>query len=151
MWVYYTGGESKEYLTNRGIGTPAERQRILGIQLYYYDIKGFLHWGYNAHHNVLCKKIINPYISPDMGKEFMSGTSYLVYPSSSGANPSIRLFNHRDAFLDLALLEKAETIIGRDGVIRIIDEVMPDFSLRYKVTKEQIEHLIEKIIEVIEK
>ncbi|MBE7046034.1 MAG: DUF4091 domain-containing protein [Ruminococcaceae bacterium] len=151
MWMYYTGGETVEYLTNRGIGTPAERQRILGIQLYYYDIKGFLHWGYNAHHNVLCKKIINPYISPDMGKEFMSGTSYLVYPSSSGANPSVRLFNHRDAFLDLALLEKAETIIGRAAVIKIIDEIMPDFSLRYRVKKEQIELLTKKIIEVIEK
>ncbi len=151
MWMYYTGGESREYLTNRVIGTPAERQRILGIQLYYYDIKGFLHWGFNAHHNVLCKKIINPYISPDMNKEFMAGTSYLVYPKKDGANPSLRLFVHREAFLDIALLEKAESIVGRDKVIKIIDEIMPGFNLRYKVKKEQIKMLYDKIIKIIEK
>ncbi len=151
MWIYYTGGESIEYLTNRGIGTPVERQRILGIQIYYYDIKGFLHWGFNAHHNVLCKKIINPYISPDMGKEFMSGTSYLVYPQKDGANGSIRLFTHRDAFLDVTLLEKAESIVGREKVKKIIEEIMPGFNLRYKVKVEQIQKLTRTIIDLIEK
>ena len=151
MWIYFTGGLTIENLTNRIIGVPYERQRILGVQMYYYDIKGFLQWGFNAHHNFLCKEIINPYISCDMNKEFTAGTSYLVYPEKDCATPSVRLFIHRETFNDISLLEKLETMVGRERVIEIIEEAMPGINLRYRVTKEQFDTLYNKVIEEIEK
>jgi len=151
MWIYFTGGVTREYLTNRIIGIPYERQRILGVQMYYFGIKGFLQWGFNAHHTFLCKEIINPYISPDMNKEFLAGTSYLVYPEKDYATPSVRLFIHRETFNDISLLEKLESMVGRERVIEIIEEAMPGINLRYRVTKEQFDTLYNKVIEEIEK
>ena len=43
----YTGEMVETEITNRLISIDSARTRVLGLQLWYYGAKGFLHWGYN--------------------------------------------------------------------------------------------------------
>ena len=44
LWTYYCCSQGVE-VSNRFIAMPSARNRIIGMQLYKYDVKGFLHWG----------------------------------------------------------------------------------------------------------
>ncbi len=121
-WTYYCCYPITRY-TNRFMAMPSRRTRILGVQLYRYGIRGFLHWGYNFYHNHLSYDVINPYA--DTCGEFFapSGDAYLVYPAPDGtAYESIRLKQMRDAMQDVRLLQLAESCIGRDAVQALITE-----------------------------
>ena len=151
LWAYYTGWQSKNHLTNRLAGMPQARGRILGVQMYYYGIDGFLHWGFNAHHNRLSRRIIDPRISGDMGGDFPCGTSYLVYPNGEGAEPSQRLITFRDAMQDIREFELLESLAGRQTVIDIIKKHIPDISFNCKVTDAQLLALHTNIVKEIKK
>ncbi len=121
-WVYYCCGPAKTY-TNRFMSMPSARTRILGIQMYKYNIKGFLHWGYNFYNCRNSYNAINPY-ADTTGEYFApSGDQFLVYPKSDGtAEESIRLKQMRDAFNDIAALELCEKLCGREFTLKLIDE-----------------------------
>ena len=59
LWVYYCSGQGKFNLSNRFIAMTSQRNRIMGIQLYKYNIKGFLQWGYNFYYSRLSTYMIN--------------------------------------------------------------------------------------------
>ncbi len=145
VWMYFTGFQTNEYLTNRLIGMSAARNRILGTQMYYYGIKGFLQWGFNAHHNTLCRDYVNPYASPDCDTHFCGGTSYLVYPEPDGASPSLRLFYFRDAMQDIRAYTALEKLAGRDFVVSLIEKTIPGFGLKCRVEDEVLASLLEKV------
>lgn len=151
LWLYFTGAESKDYLSNRLIGMPAERNRILGFQLYYYNIKGFLQWAFNAHHTFLCENFINPYKSTDSNMHFVGGTSYLVYPELCGATPSIRLMYFRDLMQDVRACQMLESLTDRKFVMSLIDEIIPGFGVKCRITRQQMASVRDKINEEIEK
>lgn len=138
LWLYYTGYECNEYMSNRLIGMPQERGRILGFQLYYFGIKGFLNWGFNAHHNCLARSMVNPKISSDMNGDFVSGTSYLVYPDGKNVEPSVRLMTIRDEMQDIRACELLESLYGRDFVLSVISKHIPDISFNCKIHADQI-------------
>lgn len=138
LWIYYTGAESKDYLSNRLIGMPAERNRILGLQIYYYNIKGFLQWAFNAHHTRLCESFINPYKSSESNLNYVAGTSYLVYPETDGATPSLRLMYFRDSMQDIRACALLESLTSREYVISIIERIIPNFGIKCKITAEQM-------------
>ena len=79
LWVYYTGGECFDGLSNRLIQLPRERNRAMGYMLYYHGAKGFLHWGYNYYYGHLSLGLYNPAIDPCCSWA-NAGTSYSVYP-----------------------------------------------------------------------
>ncbi|MBR5309361.1 MAG: DUF4091 domain-containing protein [Clostridia bacterium] len=140
LWLYFTGGESKDYLSNRLIGMPPERNRILGLQLYYYNIKGFLQWAFNAHHTTLNEAgFVNPYMSSDNSRHYVGGTSYLVYPEVDGATPSLRLLYFRDLMQDVRACQLLESFVGRDRVVAIIDGIIPNFGIRCRITRAQMQ------------
>ncbi|MGN0179831.1 MAG: DUF4091 domain-containing protein [Monoglobaceae bacterium] len=145
LWMYYTGMQSNYYLSNRMIGMPQERERVLGVQLYYYDIQGFLHWGFNAHHNNLAREIVDPGISPDMNGDFAGGSSFLVYPNGKDVDSSIRLNTFRDLMQDVRAMRLLESMIGRDEVCSMIKQVIPDISIMCRVTSEQILELRNRV------
>lgn len=145
LWLYYTGMQSHNGLSNRLLGMPHERDRVLGIQLYYFNIRGFLNWGFNAHHNRLSRKMINPKFSSDMGGDFVGGTSYLVYPTADGAEASVRLMMFRDEMQDIRALEKLECKIGREAVCNLIKKHIPYISMRCRVTAHQILDLRDEV------
>lgn len=138
LWLYYTGIESVDFLSNRLIGMSQERGRILGMQLYYTDADGFLHWAFNAHQNRLSRKNIDPAISTDMDGDFVSGASYLVYPNVNDPEPSVRLMTFRDQMQDTRALLMLEGFIGRDAVCELIKKHIPDISLKCRITQRQL-------------
>lgn len=121
LWAYYCCGQYKE-VSNRFFSMPSARNRILGIQLYKYDIKGFLQWGYNFWYTQYSLSRINPYLTTDAGAAFPSGDSFEVYPGEDGTPViSLRLEVFNDALQDLRALQTLEKKIGREEVIKIIE------------------------------
>lgn len=149
LWLYFTGLQSKEYMSNRVIGMPLARCRVLGVQLYWYGFDGFLHWGFNAHHNRLSRRIFDPRISPDMGGDFPAGTSYLVYPGKDGAAPSLRLTAFRDAMQDYRIFKLMETKCGRESVLALIREYIPNIGLKCRVSADELTALRKAAIHAI--
>ncbi len=123
LWTYYCCGQCRENVPNRFVSMPSLRNRILGVLLYKYDIKGFLQWGYNFYNLQYSVKAINPYETTDAGGSFPSGDSFVVYPADNGeAIESLRLKVFYDAFQDLSALKALEKKIGREKVIGILEK-----------------------------
>ena len=121
QWVYYCGNPHDD-TGNRFLAMPSYRNRILGLQMYKYNIQGFLHWGYNFYYSEHSRKKINPYVTSSADKGFPSGDAFSVYPINTGAVPSLRAIVFRDALYDIEICRMLEGLIGRDEVIRMIDE-----------------------------
>ncbi len=103
LWAYYCCCEYKE-VSNRFFNMPSSRNRIIGVQLYKYDIQGFLHWGYNHWYSQKSVKRINPFQVTDADHGFPSGDAFLVYPGDKGPIGSIRLAIMREAMQDVRAL-----------------------------------------------
>lgn len=120
QWAYYCCGQGKN-VGNRFIAMPSYRNRILGLQIYKYNIEGFLQWGYNFYNNRLSRKNINPYITTSADKAFPSGDPFSVYPIKNGVVPSLRAVIFKEALKDIEVCRKLEGYIGRENVIKMID------------------------------
>ena len=101
---------------------PSRRVRILGFLLYKFDIKGFLHWGFNFYHSQLSRYPINPYLTTSADHAFPSGDGFIVYPGKDAVYPSIRGEIMYEAIQDLRICEALEAKIGRAAVTALIDE-----------------------------
>lgn len=120
LWVYYCCAQCID-VPNRFYSMPSERNRIMGVLMYLYDIKGFLHWGYNFYNSQFSFKAINPYVDTHANYAFPSGDPYLVYPGDNGKPvSSIRAQVQRQAIDDMRLLQFVETKIGKEEVEKII-------------------------------
>ena len=82
-WTYYCCGPAVTY-SNRFLHMPSSRNRVFGTQLYYFDIIGFLHWGFNFYFSQLSRYPIDPYKCTDGGCAFPAGDPFLVYPGRDG-------------------------------------------------------------------
>lgn len=122
QWAYYCCGPQKAY-TNSFMAMPSQRTRILGVLLYKYDIKGFLHWGFNFYNAMISYYRINPYVTTSADGALPSGDTFIVYPAQNGAFPSIRGKVTREAIGDINLCRTLERYIGRDEVIKLIDKI----------------------------
>lgn len=118
-------------ISNRFISMPSQRNRIIGIQLYKYNIKGYLHWGYNFYYNQFSKDFVNPFICTD-GEYFTpSGDAFSVYPGRNGEPwNSLRLLVFSDALQDIRALTLCERIFGREYVENIIGEDAPNITFK---------------------
>lgn len=121
-FVYYCCMQKDNYLSNRHINMPSQRNRILGFQLYINNIKGFLHWGYNFYNSYLSKKEINPYIVTDSMGAFQSGDAFIVYPGEKGPVDSLRNEVFFDALQDYSALKMLESKIGREKVVKLLTD-----------------------------
>lgn len=123
LWAYYCSAQCGQYVSNRLFAMPSERNRILGVQLYKFNVKGFLHWGYNFYYSQYSKSVINPFEVADAGGKFPSGDSFVVYPGKDGAPlDSLRLHVFYDAFQDMRALQLLESKIGYDKTLAIVEE-----------------------------
>ena len=123
LWTYYCGAQGSKYVSNRFLAMPSERNRILGLQLYKYNVKGFLHWGYNFYYSQYSKSVIDPFVTADAGGKFPSGDSYVVYPGKDGTPlDSLRLHVFYDAIQDMLALKLLESKIGYDKTLEIIEK-----------------------------
>jgi len=122
LWTYYCVGQMVD-VSNRNMGMPSYRNRIIATQLYKYDIEGFLHWGFNFYNNSDSIGSVNPYLNTDAGETWSSGDSFLVYPDKRGETfESIRYMVFREALLDLRSFQLLESLTDKETVVRLIDE-----------------------------
>ena len=129
LWAYYTGNDIMENMPNRTILNTRCRNRILGIMLYYYGVKGFLHWGYNFYYGILSQGRYNPRINP-CGCGGKAGTSFSVYPSEDGtALQSVRQKVFYEGIIDIRNLELLEKLTDKANCKALIEKHfgVPDF------------------------
>ncbi len=157
LWVYYCCGQTVK-VPNRFFAMPSARNRIMGLLMYLYDIKGFLHWGYNFYNSRLSKRLIDPFFDTHGTYAFPSGDPFLVYPGTDGEVwSSLRAQVQMEGLYDMRALKKLEELAGRKRVLELVyeDKKQPftfedypqetDYlvKLRERVTKE-INRCIEK-------
>jgi hypothetical protein len=122
LWTYYCCSQYKT-VSNRFICMPSARNRVLGLQLYKFEIAGFLHWGYNFWYAQYSRFPIDPYRNTDANHAFPSGDPFVVYPGPDGAPvESLRLEVFHEALQDLRALELLESLIGREKTIALMEE-----------------------------
>lgn len=123
QWVYYCSAQKNKCVSNRFFCNSSLRTRVIGYQLYKFDIKGFLHWGYNFYYTRLSKGLVDPFRVTDAGGQFPSGDSFVVYPSEDGtAYHSLRLKVFYDGLQDMAALRTLEKLTDKKTCLDIIEE-----------------------------
>ena len=138
LWTYYCCAQGDK-VPNRFMSMPSARNRIMGVLIYYFDIKGFLHWGYNFYNSQYSIEHINPYAVTDAGGAFQAGDAFLVYPGRDGKpEDSLRMMALNEGFQDYRALVKYEEKVGREVVIAIIERLyggklsMENYPTSYK-------------------
>lgn len=123
LWTYYCCCQCTKNVSNRFFAMPSQRNRVLGYQLYKFDVKGFLHWGFNFWYAQYSKRVIDPFQETDAGKAFSSGDSFVVYPGENGEPlDSLRLHVFFDALQDMRALQLLESRLGKAATIRLLEE-----------------------------
>ncbi|MDA3729950.1 DUF4091 domain-containing protein [Niameybacter massiliensis] len=120
LWTYYCCAQTNQ-VSNRFMALPSFRNRIIGLQLFKYDIVGFLHWGYNFYNTQYSKKAIDPYKITDAGSAFASGDSFLVYPGEDGTICSIRIKVFAEALYDLRAMQLLASLTSKEHVLELME------------------------------
>ena len=152
LWTYYCCSQSVG-VSNRFIAMPLWRTRSIGLQLYKFNIVGFLHWGYNFYNAALSRNPINPFLDTCAGNMFPAGDAFSVYPAQDGsAIESIRIISFYEALQDVRAFQLAQTLCGRDRVIEEIERAFGE-EIRFDKCATSAEPLLkirERINEMIE-
>lgn len=128
LWTYYCCGQNK-HVSNRFFGHPGARTRYIGVQFYRFKIGGFLQWGYNFYYNQGSHDAINPYIDSTGNYFVPSGDTYSVYPAADGtALESMRILHFREGLDDMRTLYLAESLVGREKVLEIIEPIVKEMT-----------------------
>lgn len=147
LWTYYCCSQRNNNVSNRFFSMPSQRNRVLGTQLYKFNVKGFLHWGFNFYYLQFSKGLIDPYKVTDAGGSFPSGDSFVVYPNSDGTPlNSLRLNVFYDAFQDKMALELLQSKIGREKTLELLES-----NLKSPLTFSEYPHDKEWILDLREK
>ncbi|MEK3883292.1 DUF4091 domain-containing protein [Paenibacillus sp. PL2-23] len=146
LWTYYCCSQYKE-TANRFFCFPSARSRILGIQLYKFQIEGFLHWGFNFWNSQFSLRQLNPFEVTDCDLSYPSGDAFLVYPGESGPIPSLRMKVVYEAKQDLRALQLLEGYMGRDKVIELLEEGLEE-PITFKQYPRSEEWLLGKRAEI---
>ncbi|MBQ7095591.1 MAG: DUF4091 domain-containing protein [Clostridia bacterium] len=147
-WCYYCCSQGQE-VSNRFLAMPSYRTRILGAQLFLYDMVGFLHWGYNFYYSEHSHYKINPYASADGMMTWPAGDPFSVYPYKDGAIESIRTVIFYQALQDRMLLKMLAEKIGLEEAKKWVHQ-QAEMTLTFKQyprNKEFLETLHDKIID----
>ena len=123
--IYYCVEVDQDYYPNRYIDMPTQRSEVLGCMLYLTGAQGFLHWGYNFYNERYSRYPIDPYVSataptPEGHGGLPAGDCFLVYPTESGVNYTLRYFSVMRAYEDYRLLKTLEAKIGRAAVLDLL-------------------------------
>lgn len=141
LWTYYCCGQGVD-VSNRFFAMPSARCRVIGMQMFRHNIKGFLHWGYNFYNTMYSRKAIDPYAVTDGQMAFPSGDTFLVYPGEGGEPvASIRLKVFQQALQDYRAFQLAERCCPREELNRMLDEAFGE-PLTFRVCPSGAEELL---------
>ncbi len=154
LWVYYCCSQSVG-TSNRFFAMPGARTRCMGLQMYKYDIAGFLQWGYNFYYNQGSYNFVDPY-ADSTGQFFApSGDTYSVYPAPDGtAYESLRLVQFHEGLQDLRALELCARLYGKEATVAALEQVCGEIrfdrcicdSAKMIEVRELINDMIQKAI-----
>lgn len=123
MWCYYCCSQCID-VSNRFFSMPGARTRMIGTQMFKFNIGGFLQWGYNFYYNQRSRDLINPYIETTGEDWVESGDAFIVYPGFNGKPlESIRLVSFNEGLQDLRAMKLCESLYGHDAVVEAIEKV----------------------------
>ncbi len=130
-WLYYTGESLVEGFTNRLISTTAPRCRIVGVQMFYFGMTGFLHWGFNYYYDKLSHGLCDVKVFPCNYGNY-PGTSFMAYPNNDGtALTSTRMKVFYEGILDYEALMKLSELAGREKAIKLIEDFFGEMKFTY--------------------
>lgn len=122
LWTYYCCSQHKD-VSNRFMSMPSARCRVIGAQMFKYNIEGFLQWGYNFWYSQFSKRQINPYCVTDAGLAFPSGDAFTVYPGKDYQPiESLRLLVMDAAMHDMRAMQLLESLTSHEFVVSLIEE-----------------------------
>ena len=151
LWTYYCCGQWKD-VSNRFIDMPLARTRVIGTQMWKYNIAGFLHWGYNFYYTRFSKREINPFVITDGDAFVPAGDTFSVYPAPGGKPyRSLRLVAFAQALADMRALALAESLCGKEAVLALVDAEGEVTFSSYPKTAEYLLSLREKVNAMIAK
>ncbi len=131
LWGYYCCGQNM-LVPNRFFAMESARNRIMGVLMYLYRLKGFLQWGYNFYNCQLSLHPVDPYRVTHAEYAFPSGDAFLVYPGPDGAPlASLRGEVQMEALTDLRALELLEELEGREAVEALIFRDLPEKQMSF--------------------
>lgn len=152
LWTYYCCSEHSK-VSNRFIAMHGARTRILGTQLFKYDIEGFLQWGFNFYNTKLSRYPINPFTDTCAEFSFPGGDTFAVYPGPCGKPyRSLHGCLFTEALTDLRAFKLCASLIGKEATVKLIEEgaECPITFFEYPISSEYIISLREKINRAIE-
>ena len=121
LWSYYCVTQQNKY-SNRYMMMSLARTRAIGVQWFKYNVKGFLHWGYNFYNSRHSVLHINPYKETEANAEFPAGDSFVIYPGAGGKpEESIRLIAFHQAQTDLRALTALAEKTSYEHVMELIE------------------------------
>ena len=120
-WGYYCCSQWDK-VSNNFLAMPGYRNRIIGLQIYKFNLVGFLNWGFNYYNSQVSRYLINPYMTSSADKAFPSGDAFRVYPMEKGPVSSMRAIIFKEALQDVDVCKTLEKYIGKEAVIKMIDE-----------------------------
>ena len=125
LWTYYCCSQYID-VSNQLIAMSSHRERILGVQMYIYNIVGFLHWGYNYYNSQYSHYEIDPYGTTDADGFVPAGDPYQVYPGKDGEPvESIRIMVFEQCISDMRALKMLESLTSREHVMELIQADFP--------------------------
>jgi hypothetical protein len=107
-WCYFCCGPRGRYL-NRFLDTPLAKIRMAGWLFHRFEMRGFLHWGYNYWTKSQTTQLIDPFSEQSGGNwpGWAYGDTFVVYPGPDGPLDSIRWEVWAESLQDMALLQAA--------------------------------------------
>jgi len=151
LWTYYCIGQHRQ-VSNMFVSMPSARNRILGAQLYKYNIEGFLQWGYNFYNTQYSDYPLDPYENAEGDGFSPAGDCFQVYPGADGEpEESIRMMVTSHAMQDLRAMQWLEELVGREVVMELIDGDLsePLTFTRYPKSADYLLNLRRRINEAI--
>lgn len=141
LWTYYCCGQIND-VSNRLIAMPSWRNRSIGMQMYKFNIVGFLQWGYNFYNNCSSVDPINPYIDASGEKWVSAGDSFSVYPAQNGeALESLRILVFQEGLTDMQAMTLCESYYSHDEVVKAIEDTLGR-ELRFDVCALSAEEML---------
>lgn len=149
LWAYYCCCQCDQ-VSNRFVSMSTARNRIIGAQLYKYNIAGFLQWGYNFYFTEASLEFCNPYMCTDGGFWVPAGDAFSVYPAPDGtAYETIHLLGFTAAMYDMRAFALAEKLCGRQAVMDILESHGEITFKKYPCDQEFVLDTREKINRLI--
>ncbi len=147
----YTCCSQSVDVSNHFFAMSSARNRILGVQLYKYDLAGFSTWGYNFYSSRRSLKSINPFYCSDGDCWVPSGDAYLVYPGPNGEPwPSLRQLVFNECLQDIRALRLCEQLYGREYTLALLEEgIEPITFKKYPKDADYLLNLRRKVNDAI--